>query len=175
MGVEGRRASSPLRMTFGIGGRTGGPLPLPLPLDGLGADAGTEIGAGAAVTGAAAGAGVAAGASTIDADAGSVRRMRSPEISSSRTAPHVQRMRRAHSSTSGKRMRTWSSCTASVSARTVVAKKARVSVDPAEVAAVAVCPTVAVAVGEDGANEGGGEGGIGRVDEEEDEGAGGGG
>ena len=34
-------------------------------------------------------------------------------------------------------------------------------------------PTVAVAVGEDGANEGGGEGGTGRVDEEEDEGAGG--
>ena len=73
-------------------------------------------------------------------------------------------------------MRTWTSCTASVSARTVVAKKARVSVDPARAAAaVAVCPTVAVAVGEDGVNEGSGEGGTGRVDEEADEGADGGG
>ena len=50
------------------------------------------------------------------------------------------------------------------------AKKARVSVDPAGAAAAAVCPTVTVAVGEDRVNEGGGEGGTGRVDEE-DEGA----
>ena len=114
VGVEGSRVLL-LRTTFGIGGRTGGPPPLPL--DTL--DAGTEIGAGATVTGAAAG----AGANTIDAGAGSMHRMRSPEISNLRTAPHMQRMRRAHSSMSGKKMCTWSSCTASVSVWMVMRKR----------------------------------------------------
>lgn len=147
---EGRGASS-LSVIVWIGGSTGGPIPVAdrpaIAAAALG-DAGTGIGAGIGAT----------------IEAGSVRLIRSPEISSSRTASHAQRMSRAHSSTSGKRMRKWSSWTTSVSARTVVAKKARVSVDPTGVAVV-----------EDGrVRERDGEGGTGRVEEEEEEGEGGG-
>ena len=84
---EGRRASS-LRVTVGIGGSTGGPIPVPerpfIAAAALG-DTGTGIGAGMGAT----------------IEAGSVRLIRSPEISSSRTTSHAQRMSRAHSSTSG--------------------------------------------------------------------------
>jgi len=157
--VEGRR-EPPLSIVCEIGGSTGGPSPVPVPrslptADTGGSGAGTSIGAGA---------GVGTG-TTIEA--GSVRLMRSPDISSSRTASHVQRISRAHSSTSGKRMRKWSSWTTSISARTVVAKKARVSVDP-----VGDGPA-ATAVGGEGVKDGGGVGETGRVEEEEGEGGGG--
>ena len=133
--IEGRRAS-PLSISFGIGGSTGGPIPVPArPPIGVLGEAGTEIRAG---TGAI-------------IEAGSVRLIRSPEISSSRTALHVQRMSRAHSRMSGKRIRKWSSWTTSVSERTVVAKKPGVRVDP-----------IGVAVVEDmGAKEADGDGGTG--------------
>ena len=146
--IEGRRASL-LRATVGIGGSIGGPIPVPVrpPIAVLG-EAGTGIRVGT-------------GAIT---EAGSVRLIRSPEISSSRTALHVQRMSLAHSRMSGKRMRKWSSWTARVSERTVVAKKPGVRVDP-----------VGVAVVEDrGAKEADGESGTGRVDEVEEEEEGGG-
>lgn len=133
--MEGRRAS-PLSISFGIGGSTGGPIPVPArpPIAAPG-EAGTEsrTGAGAIM------------------EAGSVRLIRSPEISSSRTALHVQRMSRAHSRMSGKRIRKWSSWTTSISERTVVAKKPGVSVDPIGVAVV----------GDRGAKEEDGEGGTG--------------
>ena len=146
--IEGRSASL-VRATAGIGGRTGGPIPVPgrPPIVVLG-EAGTVIRVGT-------------GAIT---EAGSVRLIRSPETSSSRTALHVQRMSRAHSRMSGKRMRKWSSWTTSVSERMVVAKKPGVRVDPASVTVVE----------EGGAKEGDGESGTGRVEEEEEEEEGGG-
>lgn len=139
--IEGRRASL-VRATVGIGGSTGGPIPVP-------------VGPPIVVSGEA-GTGIRVGTGAIT-EAGSVRLIRSPEISSSRTALHVQRISRAHSRMSGKRMRKWSSWTTSVSERTVVAKKPGVRVDP-----------VAVAVVEDGgANKGDKEGGMGKVEEVE--------
>jgi len=129
--VEGRRALS-WSTTVGIGGSTGGPTPDP---------ASPPIGDGTEAI----------------VEAGSVRLIRSPEISSSRTASHAQRMRRAQSSTSGKRMRKCSSWTTSVKARTAVAKKARVSVELIEVGVV---------------EDGGAQVGEGRAEEEEEEGGG---
>lgn len=168
---EGRRPSS-LSGTLGIGGSTGGPVPIPLVpgirIVELDADEGDKT-----RTGIGAGRGTGATGATIE-PAGSVRLMRSPEISSSRTASHAQRMRRAHSSTSGKRMRTWSSLTTSVRVRTAVAKNARVSVDadPDAVEAGAAAAAIMVVVGgveDDGAKERDGEGWTRKGEEEEEE------
>jgi hypothetical protein len=137
--VEGSRAPS-LSITTGIGGSTGGPSP-PIAVALEDAETGIGVGTGATI------------------EAVSVRLIRSPETSSSFTAWHAQRMSRAHSSTSGKRMRKCSSWTTSVNARTVVAKKVRVSVDGIG----------AVALEDSGVQVGDGEGEAGKVEDEDEE------
>jgi len=92
--VEGRRASLLSIVTFGIGGSTGGPIPVPVPVPvpDLATPPIAELGN--------TGTGISVGTGAVT-EAGSVRLIRSPEISSSCTASHAQRMSRAHSSTSG--------------------------------------------------------------------------
>jgi hypothetical protein len=156
-----------LSVTLGIGGSTGGPIVVVVAVSVPAPIAILDVGVVDAGTGAGAGASAGTGATV---EPGSVRLMRSPEISSSRTASHAQRMSRAHSRTSGYKMRKWSSWTTRDNERTVVAKKARVSVDPVEAVAivgVAVAAAAVVVVEEDDREKGGdGKGETGRAEGE---------